>query len=117
MAWRLTLRTGPKVEHRRFDAFDAAFDELEQECRAAAATTRRAPARGIARDYTPADQVAVRAELAGPGRARGGVDVRGDGSAAAFTGRVRRRPLEPRGGESPYAALRRALSGSTSVDP
>ena len=101
---------------RTFDAFEAAFDELETECRAAATTTRRAPVRGIGRDYAPEQQVAVRAELAGPRGARGGVDVHGDGSAVAFTGRLRRRPVETRG-ESPYAALRRSLSGSTSVDP
>ena len=67
------------------------------------------------RRYEPGDLVAVRAELRGPG-VSGGVDVLGDGAVTAWTGRIRRKAVDPQDGQSPYDALREALQ-STSVDP
>ena len=56
----------------------------------------------------------ARLELAGPERyiasARGGIDVRGDGSVQAYVGRVTRTTVEQRRGESAYEALGRALA-------
>ena len=51
----------------------------------------------------------VSIHLRGPG-VRAGVDVRGDGTAMAFTGKLRRREVERRKRETAYEALRRALS-------
>jgi hypothetical protein len=45
----------------------------------------------------------------GPG-VRGGIDLRGDGSLQAFSGRIRRAVIEPRDDEDAYSALRRVLS-------
>jgi hypothetical protein len=106
-----TLRVSREgaVEKHGFDDLGSALDALEQEARAFANTERRESAHGIMRTYEPRQIVALRAEIAGR-RVHGGVDVRGDGSAEAFTGRLRRRLVEQRSGESPYDALRRVVS-------
>ena len=99
------------VGKERFGTLDAALDALEQEARAFANTERRDSAAGIMRTYEPDEIVALRAEVAGR-RVRAGVDVRGDGSAEAFTGRLRRTLISQEPGESPYGALRRVLGAS-----
>jgi hypothetical protein len=65
----------------------------------------------LGREFAPVQQVAARAEVNGPRRLRAGIDLRGDGSAEAWTGRVFRRLVEVQPGEDAYAALRRTLAG------
>ena len=112
MSFRLTVRRGPKVERERHEELEAALRAMERRGRELERDTP-APAVGgrLLRRLEPVQQVAARIELRGPRRLRAGVDVRGDGSSEAFTGRVRRRLVEQRRGESPYDALRRALAG------
>ncbi len=115
MSWQVVVRSGPRVEKQRADTLGEALELLETEARVAANTTRRPEVDVRFRRFTPAQQVAVRAELRGPGP-RAGFDVRGDGSVQAWTGRLRRRLVAPDGDETVYEALRRALQ-STSVEP
>jgi len=125
MTWRVTVRLGPKVHRSSHESLADALDTLEGRCRQA---PRRSEANLRYRTFSPGEQVAARGEIAGPNRLlasiRAGVDVRGDGSAQAWTGsRVRREPVDPQPGEDAYAALRRALSaaaggaGSDRVEP
>jgi hypothetical protein len=78
--------------------------------------TESNPAETKLRRYGPEQQVAARLELSGPERrlatVHAGVDVRGDGSVEAYTGRVRRRRVDEAAGESPVVALRRAIGAT-----
>ena len=110
MAYRVTVRRGPRVERERFgelapalQAIEARGRELEGEAPGLAVGGR------VAERFAPVQQVVARLELAGPGRLRAGVDVRGDGSSEGYTGRLRRQVLDQRRGESAYDALRRTL--------
>ena len=65
------------------------------------------------RRHEPGQRVHARLELSTGGFLRSsdaGVDVMGDGSLIPFAGSVRRRPLETANGESPFDAVRAALS-------
>jgi hypothetical protein len=115
-AYKLTIRAGPKIERVKAETLDEALDALELHARAAS-NTERLPAVDLrVRRYEPGDQVMVRAELRGPG-VSGGVDVLGDGAVSAWTGRIRRRPVDPEDGQSPYEALRAALNARAGIRP
>jgi hypothetical protein len=111
MAYRIVLRTGARVEHHDAASLDEALDLIEARTRALASGPGRAPVTVFNRTFDPMRQVAHRAELNGGRGERGGVDVRGDGSVEAWTGRWRRRLVRQRDGESAYDALRRTLRG------
>ena len=106
MSVRVTVRRGPRVERERFGDVAEALAFVERRGRelesSADAGVVKVP---LARHFDPVQQVVARIEVAGAG-----IDVRGDGSSEAWTGRVRRRLIHCRGGESPYDALRRELS-------
>ena len=111
MPFTLTIRQRGKVTRERYaelsqalGAIEARGAELEQ--------SADAPTRGgtLIRKLEPVQQVVARLELSGPGGLRAGVDVRGDGSSEAYTGRLRRCLVGQRPSESAYDALRRALS-------
>jgi hypothetical protein len=111
--WKLTVRSGPRVAKSTHQDLGSALTALEADARELAKSAPRAPLNAGIKRFDPADQVFARLELSGPQRLvanlRVGVDIRGDGSAEAYRGRLRREPIETRAGESPYAALRRVL--------
>lgn len=113
MAWRLTVRVGPRVERATHPTLDAALTALEHRADQLTHEVGTAPVDVRYRRFEPSDQVAARLELAGPERllpsVRAGVDVRGDGSGQAYMGRVRRQVIQARRRETAVQALRREL--------
>ena len=107
----VTVRSGPRVDRERCETLVEALASIERRAHALASDAAARPVGGrLLQRITPAQQVIARLELSGPGRLRAGVDVRGDGSSEAFTGKLRRRLIEQRRGESAFDALRRELS-------
>jgi hypothetical protein len=111
--YRVVVRSGPRVERRLAADLAGALALVERYGRGLAAQPRPRAVDLRYRRFEPGEQVAHRVELAGPGRlrpaVRAGIDVRGDGSVEAWTGRLRRAGVERAPDESPYDALRRAL--------
>ncbi len=111
MGWRVTIRIGSKVTKHRAESAADAVAILEDALTSADA--RRDETRALTRSYSPQQQVAARGEITGGtwrARTHGGIDVRGDGSMEAYTGKVSRRLVSEQDGETPFAALLRALS-------
>lgn len=110
-SYTVIARRGPKVSRLRFDDLDAALAAIEEHGRDAERDADATPAGGgLMRRIEPVQQVVARLELRGPQRLRAGVDVRGDGSSECYTGRVRRKLIDQRAGESAYDALRREIA-------
>jgi hypothetical protein len=109
--YTLTVRSQGTPHKHRFAGLDAALASLEHEARKLAGhADHRSYGGSLIRRLDPSRIVVARLELSGPRGLRAGVDVRGDGSSEVFSGRVRRRVLDQRDGESAFDALRRALS-------
>ena len=108
-AYRLEVRSGPRVERQRFEDRDAALAALETRARTLADEAHATRIDLKVRRFDPVAQVVARLELAGPRRLRAGLDVRGDGSVEAYTGVLHRRVIEQGAGESAYDALRRTV--------
>ena len=109
--YTVTVRSEGTPHKHRFDGLDDALAGLEREARGLEQTPTTAPT-GVPSSAASTPPGSSWPGWSCPGRARlrAGVDVRGDGSSEAFSGRVRRRVLEQRDGESAFDALRRALS-------
>lgn len=103
MSYRVTVRRGPHVTREQYETLNQALAAVER-----AARGGREAESAFGRTYAPGDLVAARIELKGAAT-RAGIDVRGDGTLVAWTGRVRRKVLE--------GDALKALRQSVSVDP
>jgi hypothetical protein len=114
--WTLTVRNGSEVERLRFENAQAAVLALEQRLEELTPQVKRGTVGILKRRFDPVRQVMVRGEIAGPGGlwggVHGGVDLRGDGSAESYTGRLRRTLVQLAPGENPYEGLLRSLEQS-----
>ena len=105
------MRSGGKVRKERHPDRQEALAAVERIGSELAEGVAERPRRRHAHPAVGAGQQVVgRIELSGPRRLRAGLDVRGDGSSEAYTGRLRRTLIEQRRDESAYDALRRAVS-------
>lgn len=113
MSFRLTVREGPRVSRARHERLEEALEDLAAHVSRLSEQSPRETIDLPTRSFEPVAQVVARAELSGPQRllprVRAGVDVRGDGSAEAWTGRASRQVVAQDDGESAVAALRRVL--------
>ena len=105
----MTVRVGPRVRKQHFADAEPALAALRAGLDGA---ERLDTSSVLGREYAPSEQVAARGEIRGPSRRRAGADVHGDGGVQAWTGWLRRRPLEPRDGETPWDALLREVRGA-----
>jgi hypothetical protein len=108
--YKLTARVSGKVRHEDFATLEEALAGLERSGLSLQGQADAAVVGGsLMRRFQPEQQVTARLEISGHG-VHCGVDIRGDGSAVPFTGRVRRKEIDRRRDESTYEALRRAMS-------
>jgi len=107
--YRLTVRHGGRVLRTRHASLDDALRALRSEFGALAGQAPRATVKALTREFEPVAQVVARAALRGPGRMRAGVDLRGDGSSEAWTGRWQRQLVAQEAGEDAQDALRRVM--------
>jgi len=99
-----------------FTELQAALEAAERSARELAENRSPRTAQRRRRRAHGGAQLIGRVELSGPQPLLPdvvvGLDVRGDGSVQAYRGRLRRRTIEPRAGETATEALRRALGGA-----
>lgn len=112
MSWKVTVRHGSTVKRRKFGSLDQALDEARtrvDEVR----REGRLPTVKMLREFTPDQRVQARIEISGPGLIRspeGGIDVMGDGALIAYTGTIRKEPIDADSLDQAIELLRDALA-------
>jgi hypothetical protein len=109
--WKVTVRHGSKVGREKFSTLDEAIAEARRrvdEVRHEGGL----PTISAFREHTPGQRVQARIEISGPGLIRspeGGIDVMGDGHAIAYTGAIRKEPIEAASLDEALSRLTEAL--------
>jgi hypothetical protein len=104
VSYKVVVRAGPRFERAKRDSLEEAMDLVEAKARELGG--RRAPGVDVlGKRYGPEQRVIARIEVKGPS-AKGGIDIRGDGSLEAWTGGFVRRPIDA---DEPLEALRECL--------
>ena len=113
MGWKVTVRHGSAVGRQKF----ASLDEAMAEARRRVEEIQREdglPSITVFRKHKREQRVNARIEITGPGLIRhpeGGIDVMGDGHAVAYTGAIRKEPIEADSLEEALDRLGKALGG------
>ena len=113
MSWKVTVRHGSSVGRERFATLDEAIAEARRRVEEIGREDRL-PEITVFRKHTPEQRVNARIEITGPGLIRspeGGIDVMGDGHAIAYTGAIRKEPIEVDSLDEAFERLRVALEG------
>lgn len=113
MSWKVTVRHGSTVGREKFGTLDDALDEAGRRVEEIR-REGRLPTVHMLREFTADQRVAARIEISGPGLLRtgeGGIDVLGDGSVIAYSGTIRKQPIEAGSLDEALDRLREALSG------
>ena len=113
MSWKVTIRHGSRVGREKFGSLDEAIAEAR---RRVEEVQREGglPTISAFRQHTPDQRVEARIEISGPGffRSReGGIDVMGNGQAIAYTGAIRKEPIEAGSLDDALSRLSGALGG------
>jgi hypothetical protein len=119
-SWTLKVRDGSRIERTRFSDLDKALRALERRLVELEPSAHQDDVHILKRKIDASRLVSARLEVSGPGRIMpafsGGIDLRGDGSMEAFTGRARRTLIEQGKRESPTQALRRAAGKAAKAE-
>ena len=113
MSWKVTVRDGSNVGREKFATLDEAIDEARRQVEKVR-SEGGLPAISAFREHTPDQRVHARIEISGPGLIRhpeGGIDVMGDGHAIAYTGAIRKEPLDAASLDEAIDRLQAALAG------
>jgi hypothetical protein len=112
LSWKVTVRNGPEVDRAKFETLDEALDDARARAAQALAEGNLGTVKAF-RDYTPDKRVRARIEVSGKGFMRGpegGIDVMGDGQLVAYTGAVRKQPIDAPTLDEAIEGLRAALT-------